>query len=326
VNLVAGRAYVNWLGKTGDQFTLKFSQETVKLTQAAHFRVVADADTAEVASFKNYLEVAGPAAAVKVAKKKMVDFDTANNDKPTEATSLKQDTYDDWDKQSVSYHDEYAKNNSAPLGYGASDLSYYGGYSNLPGYGNLWQPYFAGAGWNPYMDGAWSFYPGMGYMWASAYPWGWMPYYYGNWVYAPGFGWGWQPGGFNSWHGGFHYIGAMAGFRAPVEPTGIASTVAVGRGGPGLASVAPAHLLLRSGSAGMGIPRGSVSALRELNTQVAKTGSVELHPAAQFSAVGARSGGYMAGGQREGVAAGSPGRGGAAASGHAASGTPGSHH
>ena len=69
---------------------------------------------------------------------------------------------------------------------GFSDLNYYGGYTNFPGYGMLWQPYFTGVGWNPFMDGAWSFYPGMGYMWASAYPWGWMPYYYGNWLYAPG--------------------------------------------------------------------------------------------------------------------------------------------
>jgi len=62
----------------------------------------------------------------------------------------------------------------------------------------MWQPYFAGVGWNPFMDGAWSWYPGMGFMWASAYPWGWMPYYYGNWAYAPGLAgdatWRWTGG------------------------------------------------------------------------------------------------------------------------------------
>jgi competence protein ComGC len=325
VNLLAGRAYVNWLGKAGDQFTLKFSGERVMLSQAAHFRVVSAPGMTEVASFKNDLEVTGQSATVKVPKKKMVDFDADHNDQATEAKNLKQDTYDDWDKQSVSYHDEYAKNNSTPLGYGASDLSYYGGYSNLAGYGNLWQPYFAGAGWNPYMDGAWSFYPGMGYMWASAYPWGWMPYYYGNWVYAPGFGWGWQPGGFNSWQGGVRYTGALAGFRPPVAPTGTVNTVVVGKGGPVVGAGAPTRMMLSGGSAGLGIARGSVIGLRELNSQVAKTGSVELHPAAQFSAVGSRPGAYMGGGEREGLPAGSAGRASAAPVGHAGAGNPSAH-
>jgi hypothetical protein len=286
VNLEAGRAYVNWLGKTGDQFTLNFSQEKVVLSRSAHFRVAASSSAVEVASFKNDLEVVGPSSTVKVGKKKMVAFDVDNNDQATVAKNVEQDPYDEWDRQSVSYHDEYARNNSTSLGYGYSDLSYYGGYSNLAGYGMLWQPYFMGAGWNPYMDGAWSWYPGMGFMWASAYPWGWMPYYYGNWVYAPGFGWGWQPGGFNTWHGGVHTLGAAAGFHPPVAPTGTVSTVVVGRGGPVLSSSSPARLVVNSGSAGLGIPRGSVSSLHQLNTQVAKakTGTVELHAAPQFSA------------------------------------------
>ncbi len=44
------------------------------------------------------------------------------------------------------------------------------------------------------MNGAWGFYPGYGYMFASAYPWGWMPYRYGNWMFVPSYGWMWQPG------------------------------------------------------------------------------------------------------------------------------------
>ena len=233
VNLLEGRTYVNWLGKSGDKFTLRFSQETVDLTQSAHFRVMASSNSAEVASFKSDVEVIGPSGTVKVDKKKLVTFAVNNDDHSTPEKSFKEDSYDDWDKQAVEYHDQYAKNNPTPYGYGFSDLNYYGSYSNFPGYGMLWQPYFAGAGWNPFMDGAWSFYPGMGYMWASAYPWGWMPYYYGNWLYAPGLGWGWQPGAFNGWRGGVHYTGAaVAGFRLPVEPKGRVGTVVVGRGGP----------------------------------------------------------------------------------------------
>jgi hypothetical protein len=293
VELVEGRAYVNWLGKSGDEFTLNSAQEKVELREAAHFRASNSSSMVEVASFKNELEVAGPSGAVKVEKKEMVTFDGNDNDKASPAKSFEEDTYDAWDKQSIEYHDQYSKNNSSPYGYGASDLSYYGAYSNVAGYGMMWQPYFSGVGWNPFMDGAWSWYPGMGYMWASAYPWGWMPYYYGNWAFVPGFGWGWQPGGWNGWRGGIHYVGAaVAGFHPPAAPAGTVGTVAVGKGGPVVTMGPPMRVVVSGGSAGLGIARGSFENLRHLNAQVAKTGSVELHAAPQFAASSAQASWY----------------------------------
>jgi len=285
VELVEGRAYVNWLGKSGDEFTLNFSHERLELRQAAHFRVVDSESTAEIASFKNQLLVEGPSGSTKVEKKKMVTFDLNDNDRPTMAKSFEEDPYDQWDKQSVDYHDQYSKNNSTPYGYGYSDLNYYGAYSNVAGYGTLWQPYFAGAGWNPFMDGAWSWYPGLGFTWASAYPWGWMPYYYGNWTYVPNFGWGWQPGGWNNWRGGIHYVGAAeAGFHPPVAPTGTVSTLVVGRGGAVTAKTPAMTTVVARGSAGLGLARGSLGNLHDLNKQVAKTGSVQVHNAPAFAA------------------------------------------
>jgi hypothetical protein len=262
---------------------------------------------------------------VKVDKKKAVAFDVNENDQATVAKNFTEDTYDQWDKQSVSYHDEYTKNNTTPLGYGYSDLSYYGNFANYPGYGMMWQPYLSGAGWNPFMDGAWSFYPGMGYMWASAYPWGWMPFYYGNWVYGSGFGWAWQPGGFNGWQGGLRYSGAPVGFHAPVAPAGTVSTVVVGRGGPVLTKSPAMLTVVRGGSAGLGIARGSVENLHHLNAQVAKTGSVELRPAPQFAATSPRMGSFM---YNEPAAASSAGtaRAGAASAGHASAAGASGHH
>jgi hypothetical protein len=327
VNLVEGRLYINWIGKSGDAFTLNFArdQDKIALSQPAHFRVNASPAAAEVANFKSELQVATPSGEIKVEKKKMVGFD--DGDHPTGAKNFAEDPYDQWDNQSISYHDQYSKNNStSPYGYGLSDLNYYGSFNNFPGYGMLWQPFFTGAGWNPYMDGAWSWYPGTGYMWASAYPWGWMPYHYGNWVFAPGLGWGWQPGGWSTWNGGLHYVGAAATFHAPVAPTGTVRTVAVGRGG----SVATQPLLpgtLTSNSGGLGIARGSLDNLHHLNTQVAKTGSVAVHPAPQFAATSSRYGGWSSLGQeRAGI--GAAGRGAAPASAHAggAVAVGGAHH
>jgi hypothetical protein len=328
VNLVEGRAYVDWLGKSGDKFTLNFSQEKVELTQAAHFRVEASSSAVEVASFKNQVEVVGPPGTVKIDKNKMVSFDVSDNDRSTVAKSLQSDPYDEWDKQSVDYHDQYARNNSTPYGYGFSDLSYYGGYTNFPGYGMLWQPYFAGVGWNPFMDGAWSWYPGMGYLWASAYQWGWMPYNYGNWVYAQGMGWGWQPGGWNGFRGGIHYVGAPADFRAPVEPRGTVTTVVVGRGGPVMTNAIATNVVVNRGSAGMGIPRGSLSNLQHLNTQVAKakTGSVEVHAAPQFAASSFRAGGYGFEAGNPAIGSAGAGHASAAPAGHASGGAGGAGH
>ncbi len=285
VNLVRGKAYVTWLGKSGDEFTLTFSGEKVDLHEAAHFRVSNSSGLAELASFKNAVDVTGPSGTVKVERNKEVAFDLSDNRKATVAKAFKSDPYDRWDEQADDYHQQYSKNNSTPYGYGASDLGYYGAYSSVPGYGLLWQPYFAGAGWDPFLDGAWSWYPGMGFLWASAYPWGWMPYYYGNWIYAPGYGWGWQPGGWNTWSGGIHYVGAAAAsFHAPLPPSGGVNSAIVGRAGTSAENTSETKLVVDARSAGLGIPRGSYEDLRHFNKEVAKTGSVELRSAPQFAA------------------------------------------
>ena len=293
INLVNGMAYVNWLGKSGDEFSLNFSDEKIALDHAAHFRVSTSTQTASVAVFKGDVDVDGPSAKVSVEKKKTATFDLAADDKSTIADNIADAPLDAWDKEAISYHDQYSKNNSTPLGYGASDLNYYGAYNNVPGYGMMWQPYFTGVGWDPFMDGAWSWYPGYGYMFASAYPWGWMPYRYGNWMFVPGFGWMWQPGGFNSWGTAPRFAGTMpVGFHPLVAPSsGTVRTVAVGRGGA-VSTLAPSRLVVRTGSAGMGIPRGSVGNLSHLNHQVAKSGFAEVRPTPQFGSTSSRPSGF----------------------------------
>src|SRR5580700_9145872 len=57
VHLVDGLAYVNWLGKSGDTFTLNFSREKIELTQPSHFRVAISSRNAEVANFRNEIDV-----------------------------------------------------------------------------------------------------------------------------------------------------------------------------------------------------------------------------------------------------------------------------
>jgi len=320
INLVEGMAYVNWLGK--DDFTMNFSREKISLDRAAHFRIDTSTEVAKLAVFKGDVDVEGPAGKVMVEKKKTAAFDAADDDKYTLANKIEEAPLDAWDKEANAYHDQYAKNNSSPYGYGVSDLNYYGAYSNVPGYGMMWQPYFTGIGWSPFMDGAWSWYPGYGYMFASAYPWGWMPYRYGSWMFVPGFGWMWQPGGYNSWVAVPRYTGTLpTGFHPLVAPsTGTVKPVAVGKGGS-VSAMPPSHLVLNAGSAGIGIPRGSLGNLNHLNHQVAKTGFAEVRPAPQFSTSSGRPSSGFSAPQHSSMS--SPSVGHSSSPSHASSGT---HH
>jgi hypothetical protein len=294
LDLVDGMAYVNWLGK--DDFNLSFSHESVSLNHAAHFRVDTSSEAAQVAVFKGDVEVESPSGQVNVAKKKTATFDAS--DKYTVANKVEEEPLDSWDKESVEYHNQYAKNNSAsPYGYGLADLNYYGAYTNVAGYGLMWQPYFTGIGWDPFMDGAWGFYPGFGYMFASAYPWGWMPYRYGNWLFVPGMGWMWQPGGWNTWLAVPHYTPTTLARVNLVAPTaGTTRTVVVGRAAT--SSAFSSRMVVNKGSAGMGIPRGSVGNLGHLNHQVTKSGFAEVHSAPQFSATPSGRASGVSGGSR----------------------------
>jgi len=283
VNLVNGMAYVNWLGK--DDLSLDFSQEKIALGRSAHFRLDSSSQVANLAVFKGDVAVDGPNGQLVVDKKKTATFDVAENDKSSIEKRVAEAPLDSWDKEASSYHDQYAKNNNSPYGYGVSDLNYYGSYSNVPGYGMMWQPYFTGVGWDPFMNGAWGFYPGYGYMFASAYPWGWMPYRYGNWMFVPGMGWMWQPGMWNSWVTVPRYTPTTLTRVTALTPpaTGTVKTVRVGALGGARSPVIASRTTLSAGSAGMGIPRGSVNNLNHLNRQVVKTGSAELRPAPQFA-------------------------------------------
>src|SRR5260370_18064240 len=161
VNLTEGKAYVNWLGKR-DDFTVNFSREKVQLNHGAHFRVETSTNKATFAVFKGDVDVAGPAGTVRVSKKKMVTFDVNDEDKYTLAKNFQEDPLDAWDKRSVEYHEQYAKGNSSPYGYGYSDLNYYGSFKNVGGYGMMWQPLFPGVWFDPVLGGGCALFPGSG--------------------------------------------------------------------------------------------------------------------------------------------------------------------
>ena len=285
IAVLEGTVYVNFKGKKDEQFTVSFARENVSPTEPAHFRVqVNDAD-ASLAVFKGLVAVSGVSGNEQVGKNQTASFDLANGDKYELAKNLEDDPFDGWDKQQEQYHQQYMANNSygSPYGYGLSDLNYYGSYSMIPGYGMMWQPYFTGMGWDPFMDGAWMWYPGFGYTWVSAYPWGWMPYRYGNWAYVPNYGWGWQPG--NSW-AGWNTIPRLQNppqrYTQPQPPGNYGHTTVVVNRGPGNFGISPRNMIVRKDSAGLGIPRGSVRNLGKVSNSLERgtvsSASVRISP------------------------------------------------
>jgi hypothetical protein len=76
---------------------------------------------------------------------------------------------------------------------GYEDLDQYGSWANQPGYGQVWMPTTAAAGWAPYHDGYWDWIAPWGWTWVDEAPWGFAPYHYGRWASFGG-RWGWVPG------------------------------------------------------------------------------------------------------------------------------------
>jgi hypothetical protein len=166
-------------------------------------RISAAPDQLRVAVLKGDVQLENQPQLVSVKKNESLTLDPnqPSDYKITHGTEAL--PVDAWNKERGAYDEAYAHNagyGGPKTGYGLQDLNYYGNYFYTSGYGYVWQPYgFANSmvGWSPYSNGAWGFVPGMGYTWASAYPWGWLPYHYGSWAFlGGGVGWAWIPGSY----------------------------------------------------------------------------------------------------------------------------------
>jgi len=280
VQIADGTAYADATGAKGSQLTLEFAHESLTLDNAARVRVGVDDTGASVAVLKGEIQIQSSSGTVEAKKGQTANFDFTKSEKFTLAKNIQEYPYDSWDKQQDQFRQTYAKNSSSsysPYAYGTADLAYYGNFFNAPGYGTLWQPYFVGAGWDPFMDGSWAFSPGWGFGWVSAYPWGWLPYHYGSWNFVPGYGWAWQPGGaWTPWYSRPVIMNPPAGFVVPRAPTSGTSTVAVSRGPASTTKGGffGSKLVIRNNSAGLGVPRGGVDNLSKLSQRVEQHGSV----------------------------------------------------
>ncbi|HKT49694.1 MAG TPA: FecR family protein, partial [Candidatus Angelobacter sp.] len=206
VDLDEGEAEFNVSRRNDNEFAVTVRNKTILLDHSGRFRITSTVqDALELVVFKGEVKVKDPDSGDQVAVKKGETFTLDPNDPAHYALDkeAEADELDNWGQQRDETLSSYAARNNgdyaqSPYQYGVNDLSYYGNYYDVPGYGYLWQPYGAGPGWDPFMNGYWTWSP-VGYCWVSAYPWGWMPYRFGHWVFVNGSGWMWQPGGWHGW-------------------------------------------------------------------------------------------------------------------------------
>jgi FecR protein len=334
VDVQSGTVYVSLARTKGDEFNLRFDNQQVQLMPSTHARLHLGHTRARLAVLDGNVQVQQPTGTMAVGKKKTLIFSLANPTAPTLAKNVARGHYDDWDQQAIDYHKLNAKGSAytnLPNISGISDMNYYGSFVSVPGCGQLWRPYFASATWDPFMNGTWAWYPGSGYSWVSPYPWGWTPYHYGSWEYCPTQGWGWRPGG--PWIGLKNPPkpikppnGILPAPHPPLPPThGTAALVAVNRTPPvasGLTS--PDRFVVRTDSAGLGIPRGTFGSLSHMSGRVEQHGSSNLAVSSTPITTGAGNSrtagaGSVAGSgrtlaSRTGAASHSAGRGGASSS------------
>jgi Family of unknown function (DUF6600) len=302
--LLSGTAYVNCKGsryadsdkaRSGakeDDFSFLVGTRLLRPGPKAHFRLKLDKGKAEIAVFDGQVGVDEPSGTVEVSKKQSLTVDLAN-DQYALAKKVTQDPLDAWDMEQQQYHDRYLAASSevnSPYSYGVSDLGYYGGFFNAPGYGLVWQPYFVGAGWDPFMYGAWvgdpcsanwALDPSCGSMWVSGYPWGWLPYHYGSWIYLSNVGWAWQPGGFSTWRPITPVFHTPQNFSPPRPPAGLGQNPVMVDRRPavirtGFERPTTDKLMVRNGSAGMGIPRGAVRNPQKISEQMERRGEATV--------------------------------------------------
>ena len=310
MNVGKGTVYVNTESTKGNEFLLVAGDTKVTVTPSTHLRMEVNESRTVVSVFNGSAEVQRGTETSTVGKKQSL---TVGAEEMAVAKKVQGQPYDEWDKESIDYHKRYAAANAAVAGgnsFGLSDLNYYGSFINAGG-ASFWQPYFVGAGWSPYANGVYAFYPGAGYSWVSPYPWGWLPYHSGTWSFFQGYGWGWQPGGaFN----GLNNVGMNGGtiatgtMPAGGVPTGSVPGNGVGRNpmhSPIRSAAAPppptatggtrqslvmssekpivysrqdqsGNFVFQKDSAGLGVPRGSLGNLNHVNNDVGRHGTASM--------------------------------------------------
>ena len=186
-----------------DSFVIQAGHAQIRVPGSARFRVDVFDDGTSITSLGGSIDADAGGRLRRVSSKTTLSFrgDAAENLQVSHSPAP--DGWDRWVADRSGALDaarfDSASYTGTGVAYGLADLSYYGDWVSLPGYGYGWQPWSVGAGWSPFLSGFWSNFGPLGPTWISYEPWGWLPYHYGGWVASPFYGWVWIPGNFQAW-------------------------------------------------------------------------------------------------------------------------------
>ena len=127
-----------------------------------------------------------------------------------------------------------------------------------------------------------------------------MPYRYGNWAFVAQLRLDVGAGRFGTWNTVTPIKNPPARFNSPRPPVRGTATVMVGRPFVGASTGIPQRVLVKNGSAGMGIPRGTVNNLNKVSREVHQNGMVMVHSAPPARTFGGSSGGWSSPGSSGG--------------------------
>ncbi len=207
MNMVTGYATFDVIPEAGDVYTVTADGTVLRPSGRTIFRVDLNSTAQRVEVFRGIVNVSSPYGSGQLTKNDVLHIDPTTRAYVV-THGITMDAWDRWvEKRDQVLLAERTQSSPAlssaysaayPNLYGWNELSYYGDWSDIPGYGFGWSP-FASAGWMPYSFGQWAWYPGFGWTWIDYDPWGWLPFHYGNWAFISGFGWTWFPGPFGYW-------------------------------------------------------------------------------------------------------------------------------
>ena len=230
-----------------DSFFVRAGGAQILVPGSARFRVDVFGDGTSITVLRGAVEVDAGGKPQRVDSKSTLTLHNVSPDNFALSASPAKDGWDRWvaDRGRAVENARYDSSAymDSGVGYGMADLSFYGGWLTLPGYGYVWQPWGAGSGWFPFFSGYWNNFGPFGPTWISYEPWGWLPYHYGGWILSPFYGWVWAPGGFGAWS-----PATVAWLQTPV---GIGWVPLAPKDAPGRAPANLAHGVVTNTATGM---------------------------------------------------------------------------
>jgi hypothetical protein len=197
VQLAGGTIEVGMV-RDGDTLQIDTPSVSVRVHQTGDVRISIAADGSSwVTARRGSADVVTPQRSYPLGTgTTLIARGAASDPSITDAPEVASDSFDEFnaerDRTMVAALNASPNLNPAIAGY--DDLSAYGQWQRVAGYGQSWVPNEP-SGWAPYRNGSWTWEGGYGWTWIGAEPWGWTPYHYGNWFYCNcgSSGWAWLP-------------------------------------------------------------------------------------------------------------------------------------